>query len=278
MKLIGLMCVRNEDWILRLSARAALAWCDELVVIDHESTDGTPGILANLERVTVERVTGSTWAEMSHRQRSLDLARKRGATHCAIVDADEVLTGNLVPWIREQIRNLESCTCLTLPMVPVWRSLWQRRADPCVWTRGIVSLAFRLEEHLAWRPQGDGYEHHHREPYGIKSHKQPAVDGGVMHLQWASWRRVVAKHALYKVVERVRWPKKYTDADLDRIYGQALDETGARLDQVPREWWDPYSEHMWHAHLDSVPWQEDEARRLYSPATMSGLNLFGVVK
>jgi hypothetical protein len=136
----------------------------------------------------------------------------------------------------------------------------------------------RLEEHLAWRPQGDGYEHHHREPYGIKGHKPLTVEGGVMHLQWADWRRVVAKHALYKVVERVRWPKKYTDSDLDRIYGQALDETGAELAPVPPEWWGPYSEHMQHARAGSVPWQESEARRLYSPATMSGLNLFGVVK
>jgi hypothetical protein len=39
MKLIGLMPVRGEDWILGLSARAALMWCDELVILLHSCTD-----------------------------------------------------------------------------------------------------------------------------------------------------------------------------------------------------------------------------------------------
>ena len=41
MKLICLMPARNEDWIIGLSARAALMWCDELIVMDHASTDRT---------------------------------------------------------------------------------------------------------------------------------------------------------------------------------------------------------------------------------------------
>ena len=32
MKLVGIMPVRNEDWCLDLTARAALMWCDELVI------------------------------------------------------------------------------------------------------------------------------------------------------------------------------------------------------------------------------------------------------
>ena len=38
MKIIGLMAARNEQWCLGLSARAALMWLDELVILDHAST------------------------------------------------------------------------------------------------------------------------------------------------------------------------------------------------------------------------------------------------
>ena len=44
------MPVRNEAWCLGLTARAALKWCDELVILDHASNDATgENILLPLE-------------------------------------------------------------------------------------------------------------------------------------------------------------------------------------------------------------------------------------
>ncbi|HXO41397.1 MAG TPA: glycosyltransferase, partial [Thermoanaerobaculia bacterium] len=48
MKLVGMMPVRNEDWVLGLSLRAALLFLDEVVVLDHGSSDGTPELLASI--------------------------------------------------------------------------------------------------------------------------------------------------------------------------------------------------------------------------------------
>ena len=44
MKIVGLMPVRNEDWCLGLTARAALKVVDHLIIFDHASTDRTPEI------------------------------------------------------------------------------------------------------------------------------------------------------------------------------------------------------------------------------------------
>lgn len=111
MQLTGLMLARNESWACGLSARAALMWCDRLVALNHASTDGTGRILAEVGaehpgRVTILNEPDPVWYEMAYRQRLLDAARAEGATHCAIVDADEVLTFNLTRRIRPIISRV----------------------------------------------------------------------------------------------------------------------------------------------------------------------------
>ena len=93
MKLISTMPVRNEAWVVGLSARVALMWCDELVILNHHSTDSTVEIIAELQRAEPGRVhlistPDAQWNEMQHREMMLDLARGKGATHIAIVDAE----------------------------------------------------------------------------------------------------------------------------------------------------------------------------------------------
>src|SRR5580658_3305586 len=95
------MPVRNEAWVLGLSARVALMWCDELVILLHACTDATSDIVRGLIQEFSERINpiwdrDPTWDEMAHRQTMLESARWCGATHIAIIDADEVLTGNLI--------------------------------------------------------------------------------------------------------------------------------------------------------------------------------------
>lgn len=49
MKVVGIMLVRNEDRFVEWAIRSAIGVCDEFLVCDHESTDGTPAILARLQ-------------------------------------------------------------------------------------------------------------------------------------------------------------------------------------------------------------------------------------
>ena len=111
MKLIAGMLARNEQHVLGLSARAALMWCDELVIFNHASQDDTDKIAHNVAqehpgRVTILCEQDPVWREMSYRQRMLEAARISGATHYTTVDADEVLTANLLPSIRLLIADV----------------------------------------------------------------------------------------------------------------------------------------------------------------------------
>lgn len=280
------MPVRNEAPFLGCTLRAATRWCDHVVVLNHASMDATPEILADVARetgrVTVIEEQGGTWREMDHRQRLLLKARSLGATHIAIVDADELLTGNLLPLIREQIQQLPPGGVLQVGMPCMWRSLDRYRVDPGIWSnRRDLAIAFCDRPDLRWERKSNGEEHHGREPKNSRcAARAVGWAGGVMHMQWVDWRRLTAKHACYKMIERIKYPHKPV-GEIERLYSLALNESGLQTVEAPADWWEPYRDLRRHIVLDAEPWQERECRRMleqHGAQTFAGLNLFGVVE
>lgn len=283
----AILPVRNEDWVLGLSLRALLMWVDEAIVLNHASTDNTGEILETVNRESGGRVhvmheANPVWREMDHRQRLLMAARKRGATHIVILDADEVLIGTVLPHIRGWVESLPKGTTLRGPMRHCHRGISHFRHDASIWCRGgyRVSIAFADAPQLGWAAV-NGYDHHHREPMKSRMGGNIREDmESVMHLQFAHWRRLTAKHALYKMSERLKYPQKSV-AEIDRMYSMALDETVLGTMPVPPSWWQPYRGIMHHLRIDQneEQWQERECKRLmkqHGQKAFSGLNLFGV--
>lgn len=181
MKIVGMMMVRNEDWVLGLSLRAALEWCDEVLVLDHRSTDRTGEIIdevkaeagCRLRRVHVEMMT-ETWSEMAYREAMLQAARALGATHAAIIDADEVLTGNLLVKVRDWVAGLDPGHVLDLPMVPTWGDMAHYRNDKSVWSRSSISVAIAMTDGMHYATRGpEQYDFHNRTPKGCGSRIRP---------------------------------------------------------------------------------------------------------
>lgn len=291
MKLVAIMPVRNESWILGLTLRAALMWCDEVVVLDHASTDGTGDVIHEVQMECLRRVTDlyveGEWAEMQHRQMMLEEARKLGATHIAMIDADEILTGEMVAegndFIRMTIQTMPDRAILQLPGYNLRDGIDQYHASG-VWSHRWFSTAFKDAPDLGW--SGDKF--HQREPGPrILTPYRPVQQGqgGALHLWGASERRLIAKHALYKITERLRWPNKPA-AEIDRMYSWAI-KGGTPYESssewtyasVPGSWWAPYKHLMKHLDIDAEPWQEAEVRRLvaeHRKEIFAGLDLFGV--
>lgn len=291
LKLIAIMPVRNEDWVLGLSARVALMWCDELMILIHASEDRTAAIASGLTcefpgRCWVSFEQAPEWNEMAHRQHLLADARQRGATHIAIVDADELLAGNLLASIREHVERLSPGYILRLPGYNLRGSLSRYHSNG-VWGNRMFSLAFKDDGRANW--QGDQF--HHREPFGVANVSYEPVRqglGGVMHLWGADERRLIAKHALYKMTERLRWPSKPA-REIDAYYNYAIRESASNGTQfachwayavAPATWWEPYRDLMAYLSLSAPPWQETEARRLWlehGAQRFIGLDLFNVI-
>lgn len=297
MKLVALLPVRNEDWCLGLTLRALLMWVDAIVVLLHACTDGSTDIVEQVirehdrGRLSVLHFPDPVWTEMMHRQTMLTCARAIDATHIVTLDADEILTGNL--WVnpldhegmRAQIKiNLLSNHILQLPGYNLRNGTAQYHSNG-IWGRRWFPVAFQDDPQLGWH--GDHF--HHREPMGLHLNPYRPIEqgqGGVMHLWGCSERRLKAKHALYKVTERLRWREKRI-RDIDQMYSWAIHGRPEANDtpatwiyaDVPAAWWEPHKSLMKHLHLDTEPWQEAEVQRLvekHGREYFQGLDLFGV--
>lgn len=294
MKLTGLMPVRNEDYCLGLTLRAALLWCDTVIVGLHACTDGSKDIVEAVirenerGRVIVIHESDPTWDEMKYRSTMLAWARQAGAQAMAIVDADEVVTGNLVSqencvW---PLDKLPANGIMQFPMYNLRGSLTRYHADG-VWGNRVTDVVFRDNPLAQW--SGDCF--HHRQPQGVKWAPYRPIQhgqGGVLHLWGASERRLRAKQALYKVTERLRWPNKSV-AEIDRYYNLAIygdprkPEWGTPATwtyaDVPEAWLAPYKQWLKHVDLETAPWQECEVGRLIAQHGLErfdGLDLFEV--
>jgi hypothetical protein len=293
MRLVCIMPARNEDWILGLTARAVLMWADELIVLNHASTDRTEEIVLEVASEHPQRVGGSyfhdgEWTEMEHRQWLLERARERGATHIATIDADEVLTGNLLPTIRSMYESLPAHATLQLPWQCVRNTIYEVHAFG-VWGQAFASAGFIDEANCHWSSaERGGYQYHHRHPMGralVPFRPVGRSQGGLLHLQFLDDRRLRAKQCLYKLQEVARWPGRQTPAQINAtydlaVYGQYTPNTAHHLAVVPREWWHPYDGLMQYLKPDAEPWQEAECKRLWAEhgaAKFAGLDLFGVV-
>jgi hypothetical protein len=289
MRLIGMMPCRNEDWVLGLSARAALMWCDALVILNHASTDRTSEIIYELRiefpgRVHSFPTRDEQWHEMDHRQALLDFARSFVPTHLAIIDADEVLTGNLLDDIRAVVEAMPPGWMLQLPGYNLRGGLDRYHANG-IWGQRWFSVAYVDDKRLGW--SGDRF--HQREPGGAFAlrwmQRFGQGRGGVMHLWGASERRLRAKHAAYKMIETLRWPNK-PKAEIDQLYSLAFVpaanrnfEQEWRYADVPKEWWQPYGALRSSVELEAVPWQEEMCRKLlaeHGAGRFAGLDLLGV--
>ena len=259
-----------------------LRWCDDAVFLLHACTDASEAILEAVAseypgRVHVIHESDPVWREMHHRQKLLEYARCLGATHVSVVDADEIIAGDTLPTMRDHAARLAPKQFAAIKFRNIIDGLHQYRAEPGPWgTEAGTIVAFADHGRLCWEAR-NGYDHHQRSPYGA-SMASYIQGGGLMHLQFASRRRLLAKHALYKVSERIKYPQK-SIRDIDALYNMAPSLSSITRQPTPAEWWAPYEDLMQYCDVDAEPWQEQATRNLvaeHGAAMFSGLDLFGV--
>jgi hypothetical protein len=289
MKVVGLMTVRNEDWILGLTLRGAMQIVDEMIVLDHASIDGTAQIIHEVAeefpgRIHYQRRDDPVWREASIRQGLIDDGRKLGGTHFWMIDADELVTGNIVPEIRMMLAALEPGDLLTLPWFPIWGSLDRCRRDGNrYWCAKRTIYGFRDHADLQYeaRKNRPACDIHTRAPISPGKKREHWLDDlrhGVMHFVAAERSRLVAKAAWYKMIETVRFSDVSAE-QLNANYNRDLDETELVTVPVEADWWAPYLPWRKHVHLNRPTWFEWDCQlmwRQHGPEKFNGLELWGI--
>jgi hypothetical protein len=282
MKIVGLMLCRNSDWVIGLTLRAALQWCDEVAMILHSCSDGTLEIVEALTkefpgRIWAQERSCLEWYEMQYRQDMLLIARSRGASHIALIDDDELLTANLLPKLRDWLEPLPFDSMAMLPWLCTTNGL-ESVITSGMWASQNASVCFRDLPKFHWAAR-DGYDFHQRNPLGGGFAVSNLVEGrnaGLIHLQFASMKRLKAKQYLYQLTEMKRWGRVRHD------YSRTVVEAAASVRPVPDSWLGWYREigilNETTFRPDAEPWQEAECKRLLAenPALGNGLNDFGL--
>lgn len=124
MKVITLVPVKNESWILNFSLKNFSLFSDEILVLDDASEDTSTAVASAHPKVTViPYKDGESHVNMSKRRSALlEAGRKAGGTHFVCLDADEIVSDALSRSLKEELKSLSPTQKLLLPWVLVNRS------------------------------------------------------------------------------------------------------------------------------------------------------------
>lgn len=279
-KLVCCMMARNEDWVLGLSVRAALEWCDAIIITDHASTDNTINVLYQISieypgRVSVVIESGE-FHPLNFFHAMTARAFREGATHVAIIDADEVLSGNLIPYVRDEIFSLPPHMSFELPWVPIVGDFSTRDTGRLSQIHTGFAFCERGETCFILAPEAGTYDiHAPRLPFQIRNlYAYHERGGALMHLSHLDMRRLRAKEVLWKIMEINRWPGRKSPEYLNSYYDSAL-EVGP-LVAVPLTWWHAYLQWLPLVRIGDESWAERQVKECLAKdrPRYAGINTF----
>lgn len=270
MKIVGIMLSRGNGWILGLSARVALKWCDTLIIHDKGSLGNTEQVVHELlaseqNRIKLMETRDPGEESASDYNVMLELARSERATHIAFLNPEEALSSNLLPAIRQHIQFLELGQMLELPMIACWKSFKKYRNDKSPWSTVDQPIAFRDSPSIHWRESSSNKDEIY--PQGIvwgSFRPISRVKGGILNLERVNWRNFRAKHHLRRMRESLKW---LGDGEIEKAnhrFKALLDEAGIKLSKIPASWWTEYLDLFEYVLMSGKSWYESEATKLWS--------------
>lgn len=247
MKVIALVPVRNEAWVLPHSLACLSAFCDIVIVSDQTSTDGSRDIYARFPKVVMIDRAPSTDRAMaaSRRWQLLDRARDYDGRNLLFsLDADEFLAAPMVrAWLSNPSTALAPATFFRCGYYQIWSAsdLPQRKAayrdDHSPFRPQLKLMAFVDDRQVDFtRSPSDAELHEPRVPElpGARVVDAPALP--VLHLQWLLPQYNQIKQAWYRCRELI--DGRQSAVELNEFYSITLPSPAVRTSPVPPAWLD----------------------------------------
>ena len=253
MKIIALMPVKNESWIIQKTLYALTQFCDAIIVADQGSTDGTLDIVHRFEKV---QVIENTEKYHSHRVRTLLLNVARDFDGNNLIfnfDADEIPAATILDRnIFQEILDIPIGTSVILPWIQLWRSPNHYRNDNSVWSNSNKHFVFRDDRKSGYETKEFDIDHAPKVPTKTLKNSIFIDTVPVLHYQFVDFERMLAKQRWYRLLEMLTTHK--SAESINESYIITRDERDIHLDAVPDRWLDGWRE--MGLDLDSFSSQE----------------------
>lgn len=232
-QIIALTPVRNEAWILDYFLRATSLWADHIVIVDHESTDGSYELAMSHPKTTVVRYEKPDFDEPQRRSMLIEEARKiPGDKVLVAIDTDEFLSWDGLQsneWQR--VKSADPGTVFRIIRYGL------RKPGPCYWEEGPFDFAL-VDDGTPFKTSAI-----HGNRMAMPDGCKPVLlhDIKMMHYQYMNWPRMRSKHDWYQCWELLNTPDK-RPLVIYRQYHHMDPQFKRRLPQVPDAWLNGYSD------------------------------------
>jgi hypothetical protein len=235
MKIIALMPVRNEAWVLAHSLACLSAFCDIVLVNDQRSEDESREICRRFPKVVLLESPDALVCEQA-RWQLLDAARDYdGANLLWCTDADELMSPALVARFVAADRDaLKPGTVVECRYYHLWNRADRYRLDGSPYAPSWKAVARRDDRQMDFSRVRRLPLHEPRVPLDGANGTIRAADLPVLHLQWLLTERNQMKQAWYRCREWLDGVK--TAAEINEFYSITLPDHRIRTEAVPARW------------------------------------------
>ncbi|HTM04896.1 MAG TPA: glycosyltransferase [Vicinamibacterales bacterium] len=201
MKIIALLPVRNEAWVLRQALACLSGFCDVVLVSDQQSTDGSREICSEFAKVQVIESPASFIAEQA-RFRLWDVARQYdGQNLIWCTDADELVSPRAAQRFFASTQQLTPGTVIECLYCHLWDSPDRYRASIPPYAPYWKPIAVLDDRQIDYDRSPALPIHQERVPIGTGAAHVQAPDVAVLHLQWLLADTNQVKQAWYRCRE-----------------------------------------------------------------------------
>ena len=244
MKIIVVMPVKNEEWILEKSLKAISLFADHIIVADQNSTDRSVDICRQFKKVIVIK-NPNKFHTSSVRLLLLNAARDfDGYNAIFSFDADEIPTTHILePDFLEKLKELTPGSSFTFQWINLWRSSLKYRKDKSVWANSWKHFGFIDDRKADYNTLNVINDDTSRVPLSVLNNNFKFEFPKVLHYQFSNWDRTLSKQARYRIAEFIQRKKSlFNIIKINFKYFPTKDERSLVLEDIPREWINFYKE------------------------------------
>jgi glycosyltransferase involved in cell wall biosynthesis len=270
MKVIGLVPVRNEAWVLPHSLASLSGFCDVVIVSDQNSDDRSREICRSFAKVVLLE---SSECVISTRVRWQLLDAARDYDGCNLLwctDADELIAPRAArDFIAARRDDLEPGTVVECMFLHLWQSASRYREYHWGYGPHFKPLALVDDRRMDYDRTRRNSIHEPRVPLDGAVATLRADGLHVLHLQWLLAERTQMRQAWYRCRE---WLDGRPSAVINENYSVTLPDASVRTADVPAAWTEGLTfpdlaidrEQSWNER-DILAWFDERTPEFFEP-------------